>query len=74
MFNLQEKQDARRAQEELARIDGEIAALADQLEDEIDDLCERFAPDSVTVEPFAITPRRGDIHIEELALLWEVAP
>ncbi len=70
---LQEKQDVKRAQEELPRIDGEIAALADQLEEEIDAMGERFAPDSVTVEPFAITPRRGDIRIEELALLWEVA-
>jgi len=68
---MKEKGDARRAVEEVARIEEEIAALTAELEEKIASVTGRFDPSFYPVEKVTITPRRSDIAEVRVWLQWE---
>jgi len=70
---LKERGDVDRAQQRVEEIQKKIEDLGYELEDKIDLLDEKYSIDSCEIETFAIKPRRSDIGIAELALVWRVA-
>jgi len=67
-----ERGDIGRAEEALAEIHEELELLAEELEDKIDELSLKYDIDNVTIQESAMKPRKSDIHIDELALVWVV--
>jgi F0F1-type ATP synthase membrane subunit b/b' len=59
-----------RAQEAVEEIKEKIDDLEMELEDKIDELSEEFSIDNHPVESFAIKPRKSDIQIEKIAIVW----
>jgi hypothetical protein len=70
---LKEKGDVERAQQRIDEVKEKIEALADELQDKIDELDERFDIDTCEIETFWIKPRRSDVVIKEIALVWRIA-
>ena len=70
---LKERGDVDRAQQRVDEVQKKIEELGDELEEKIDDLEERYSVDSCEIETFSIKPRRSDIGVEEIALVWRVA-
>jgi hypothetical protein len=68
---MKEKGDARRAEEEIARVEEEITALAMELEEKITEVAARFDPSLYPVDRFTLTPRRSDIAEVRVWLQWE---
>jgi len=68
---MKEKGDVQRAEQEVERNEQALQLLADELQDRLGALADRFDPARYTVESFAITPRRNDIFAVDLCLLWE---
>jgi hypothetical protein len=68
---LKEKGDARRAEEEVARIEEEIAALTTELEEKIAAVTGRFDSALYPAERFTLSPRRSDIAEARVWLQWE---
>ena len=65
-----ERGDISRAQEALAELHEEIELLAEELEDKIDELSLKYDIDNVEIQETAMKPRKSDIHIDELYLVW----
>ena len=70
---FKERGDVDRAQQRVDEVQKKIDELGDELEEKIDDLEERYSIDSCEMETFSIKPRRSDIGVEEIALVWRVA-
>ncbi len=68
---MKEKGDVQRAEQEVERCEQALQVLADELQDSLGVLADRFDPSRYPVESFAITPRRNDIFAVDLCLLWE---
>ncbi|MDW7773457.1 MAG: DUF87 domain-containing protein [Desulfobulbaceae bacterium] len=68
---MKEKEDVRRAEEEAARIEGEIAALAVEFQEKTAELAARFDPENFPAENFSINPRRADVHDIKVCIQWE---
>lgn len=69
---LKEKQDVKRAQQRVEEVEQQIEALGYELEEKIDILDEKYRIDHYEIEYFYIRPRRSDIVIDEVALVWRV--
>jgi len=67
------KKESLLAQQRVDEVQKKIEELGDELEEKIDDLEERYSVDSCEIETFSIKPRRSDIGVEEIALVWRVA-
>jgi hypothetical protein len=67
-----ERSDIARAEEALAEIHEEIELLAEELEEKIDELSLKYDIDNVNIQESAMKPRKSDIHVDELALVWVV--
>ena len=67
-----ERGDIGRAEETLAQLHEEIELLAEELEDKIDELAEKYDVNNVTIQESTMKPRKSDIHIEELSIVWMV--
>lgn len=61
-----------RAQEYVEEIREQIDDLEIELEEKIDELSEQYAIENHPIETFAIKPRKSDIEIEQIALVWRV--
>jgi len=70
---LKEKGDVDRAKQRVDEVQEKIDDLGVELEEKIDDLDERYSADHCDIETFAIKPRRSDIGVDEIALVWRVA-
>lgn len=68
---MKEKEDVRRAEEEVQRIESAIAELAEELQSKIAETADRYSPANYSPEPFAIKPRRNDIFDVKVYLQWE---
>jgi hypothetical protein len=68
---MKEKGDARRAEEEVTRVEAEISALAAELEEKITAVAGRFDPAHYPAEALTLTPRRSDIAEVRVWLQWE---
>ena len=69
---LKERGDMSRAQQRVAEIEEALEALEYELEDKIDEIHERYSIDNCDIESFKIKPRKTDIDIELIALVWRV--
>jgi hypothetical protein len=69
---LKEQGDVSRAEQRVQEIQQKIDDLGYELEDKIDVLEETFGVDRCKIETFAIKPRKTDIDIGQLALVWRV--
>jgi hypothetical protein len=55
---------------ELAEIDGQIAALQQEMQDQLADVQTQFDEAAAKVESYAIAPLKKDIEVEVFALVW----
>ncbi|MBU1667235.1 DUF87 domain-containing protein [bacterium] len=67
-----ERGDISRAQEQVEAIHEEIELLAEELEGKIDELVEKFDVDAIEIQESAMKPRKSDINVEELSIVWVV--
>ena len=49
----------------------DIRALEEEFEDKITDLVDDFDIESVIIDDFQIKPRRSDIRINDIAVVWK---
>ena len=68
---MKEKEDVRRASEEAGRVEEEVSMLAQELQDKIAAVADKYDPDQYPLESFSITPRRTDIFDVKVSLQWE---
>ena len=69
---LKEKGDVDRAQQRVDEAQKKIDDLGYELEEKIDEMEDRYGIDNCEIESFAIKPRRSDIGVEEIGLVWRV--
>jgi len=67
---LKERGDLSRAQERVEAVREKLEALADELEEKIDAIDAKYSLENYPIESFALRPKKSDIHIEEIALVW----
>jgi len=67
-----ERGDISRAQEQLEDLHEELELLAEELEEKVDDISEKYDVDSVDIQESAMKPKKSDISIDKLALVWVV--
>jgi len=68
---LKEKKDVEAVEAQIEEVKEDIKALHEELEAEIEKIEEKYDPSNYEIEPFAIKPRRSDVSVEDIALLWE---
>ncbi len=66
----EQSQDVERAEEDVEALAEQLDALNGELASKIDDVSERNDSESVELETVAVRPRRSDIDIRRVALLW----
>ena len=66
----QEKKDVDRAEETIEALQKQLADLNAGLEAEIDNLEERFDPESAELEVIGVKPRKKDVEVRFLTLAW----
>ena len=65
-----EKADVQRAENEILKYQEQYQDLQDELLEKIDELDTKFAIDNYTIEPYQIRPKKRDITIKDIALIW----
>jgi hypothetical protein len=65
-----EKQDIKRAHREVQIVDEKLAALEAEFQAEIEGFSADFQPEQLDLSEIVIRPRKTDIMIDRLALLW----
>ena len=70
---LKERGEMSRAHERMVGIQEDIEALEYVLEDDIDELNEKYNADNCEIETFKIKPRKTDIDVELCAIVWRVS-
>ncbi len=70
---LKERGDVDRAEQRADEAQKKIDDLGYELEEKIDDLADRYDIENCEISTFAIKPRRSDIGVEEIALVWRVS-
>ncbi len=69
---LKERGDMSRAEERVAKINDDIEALQEELENKIDQFEDKYSADNCGIEIFKIKPRKTDIDVESCAVVWRV--
>jgi len=69
---LKDRADVSRAEAKLEDLKDKQQELQDELEDKIDALDEKYSIDNYEIDTIYIKPKKSDINIEELAILWRV--
>ncbi len=69
---LKERGEMSRAEERVAKVEDDMDALEEKLETQIDQLNEKYNAETCTIENFAIKPRRNDIDVTAVAIVWRV--
>ncbi len=67
-----ERGDISRAQEALEEIHEELELLAEELEEKIDELSEKYDVERVEIKDASIKPKKSDIDVKELSIVWVV--
>lgn len=65
-----QRQDVARAQERIAEVEQEAAALSAEFEKETQALRDSLAPERIEIATLRIAPRKSDIAVSEVRLLW----
>ncbi|MCA9081843.1 MAG: ATP-binding protein, partial [Planctomycetaceae bacterium] len=66
----EQRGDIRRAEENLESILEEKEGLEKELEQKIDELQASLSLEQLTIEEYEVTPRKSDVDVAELSLLW----
>lgn len=69
-----EKNQVKRAEENLLRLEAEIEELALEIEAKTSHIAEKYEIDNFKVETFSLKPRRSDVFDLDLYILWEMVP
>ena len=67
---LKERGDVGRAKERVEKVEDDLKELEEELEDKIDDLVDDYDIENVNIEEFQIKPRKTDIQINDIAVVW----
>jgi gas vesicle protein len=67
---LKEGGDLSRAQKRFRELQNKLEDLEAELEEKIDAIDEEYSLDNYPVEEFSLRPKKSDIHIETIALVW----
>lgn len=67
-----ERGDIGRAEERIAQIQEEIDKVSQELADQIDELALKYDIDNVTITESAMKPRKSDISVKQLSIVWVV--
>jgi len=67
---LKERGDLSRAEEKVVQIEEKIEDLEIELEEKIDALSESYSLDNYEIESFSIKPKKRDIDIAAIGLVW----
>ena len=70
---LKERGDLSRAEERVEAVREKLEELADELEEKIDAIDAKYSLENYPIESFALRPKKSDIHIQEIALVWRPA-
>lgn len=65
-----EKRDVIHAQEAVAELDRRYERLRQDLEQQIDLIDAKYSLENYTIEPYKVRPKKRDISIDAIALLW----
>lgn len=68
---MKEKEDVRRAEEELERMKADLTVLAEQFQEKATEVTEKYALGNYPAETFPIKPRRTDIFDVVVYVQWE---
>ncbi len=68
---LKERGDVKAANSAISKIESDMVAIQEELEDKINLLDEEFLLENYEIKPLQIKPRKMDIHVKKVALLWE---
>ncbi|MEA2111119.1 MAG: DUF87 domain-containing protein [Campylobacterota bacterium] len=68
---LKERGDVKNANRAISKIQDNILAMQDELEDKLDTLEDKFLLENYSIAPVQIKPRKMDIHVKNVVLLWE---
>jgi len=67
-----ERGDISRATDKIEQIREDLQALSQELEEKIDELALKYDIDNVTIQESAMKPRKSDIEIKQLSIVWVV--
>jgi len=70
---LKERGDLSRAEAKVEEIREKIELLSEELEEKIDAIDEKYSPENYPVESFSLRPKKSDITVEGIALVWRPA-
>ena len=65
-----EKEDVKRAREDLKVLEQQLQDLQLEFESQVDKLHARVDPDRMVVERFRLRPRKGDMTVQTVGLVW----
>ncbi len=66
----QQGTDVERAEDDVDTLQQEIQTLQTQVEQEMNAIRVKYEADRLTLTPYAVTPRKCDITVEDVMLLW----
>lgn len=69
---LKERGDVDRAQKRADEVQSKIVDLGYELEEKIDEMEDQYGIDNCEISTFSIKPRRSDIGVEEIGLVWRI--
>ena len=67
-----ERGDISRAEEQVEKVREDLEILSEEIEEKIDDLAMKYDVESVNIIESAMKPRKSDIEINQLSLVWVV--
>jgi hypothetical protein len=67
---FKERSDINRAQEALEKVHEDLELLAEELEEKIDKLHEKFDAETITIHDASLKPKKSDIEVKEISLVW----
>ncbi|MBT5019501.1 MAG: ATP-binding protein [Planctomicrobium sp.] len=65
-----QRSDIQRAEAEVEELQQDVKDLEAELEEALKEITESYSDDRVQIEPYEIKPRKSDIEIDSLLLVW----
>ncbi len=67
---VEQRGDIKRAEETRQQIEQEMQSVDRQFQEELDALKARLSENNLNIEPYEIRPRKSDLTVDEVGLLW----
>ena len=68
---LKERADVKTANKAIMKVEENIVLMQEELEGKLDALEEKFLLENYEIAPLQVKPRKMDIHVKSVVLLWE---